>query len=892
MKPIAHAGHFDMPIRAAPFQRLQCKSETPYIPTDSQLNGAFVSRANPGLIHNLELLSLAKLENTGNGSQEYRQVKQMQPRVSTATVALAVAFVAATLLDDVDARPMHAEIEKETIKAELDEWLKTYGTDGPKNGFIPVTESRSLDDDLENRLQRFYLTKEQIEEARELNPMAEFSTDGPFTLMTMDEFKQRPPAVEKPKTLSEKEKKTPSSEETKNKDGNDTKQSKSNDKNGDEEKKTWAPATEGPVVVPMVRRLSNAGKSQYAYNGGDYSSNGEGGFQSTSDTYVKSSQQTYQSQSTPQTYQANNAGSANTGANTNQGWNFGDVSIKDSAQVAVVSGGTGNINNGNGNNGNTWNQQWTQPTGSSNNQWTPSSNNQWTPSPNNQWTPPANNQWTPPANNQWTEPPSANNPPAPAAPQTPTTPAPTDAPLPNARYQSPPTKAPPTKAPATKAPAPAAPAKKQKVTTTESTASDTARDSDSDSVDWSKSPCVNPPGLQAAQCIANGDKKAPEYSEQQLYLRDNGICTKSSYPYTSVEGGTAAACMRTCTPVKSGITGIAHLKSGDESALLGALKKQPVVVSVISNNPAWKQYRSGVITSCNIATVDHAVLAVGYDATTIKIKNSWGTDWGEDGFVRISRSPQGMGTCAPELGSADGIAASCASPVRQSPPPCHELFLPPLRLVGAHPDVKATALTRFVDENGAIRCGQRTDDGSTALLVEDDDPLGSLHFTGETATIEKVLAPVVPSQILGIGLNYRKHAKETNMPEPKFPVLFTKGVNALQHPHDPEAACNVTEEEALTTSVATPGKKGGGQWCRAKTFDTFCPLGPVQKSNTGDMIFSVAKLISQLSQDCTLPKGTLILTGTPEGVGVARNPPLFLAPGDMVEIEMSALASW
>ncbi|GMF14128.1 unnamed protein product [Phytophthora lilii] len=239
------------------------------------------------------------------------------------------------------------------------------------------------------------------------------------------------------------------------------------------------------------------------------------------------------------------------------------------------------------------------------------------------------------------------------------------------------------------------------------------------------------------------------------------------------------------------------------------------------------------------------------------------------------------------------------------------------------PDARATALTRFVDENGAVRCGQRTDDGSTALLVEDDDPLGNLHFTGETASVEKVLAPVVPSQILGIGLNYRKHAKETNMPEPKFPVLFTKGVNALQNPHDPvvipriaadppevdyecelavvlkEDCCNVTEEEALTfvggytcandiSARRWQGKKGGGQWCRAKTFDTFCPLGPVlmtpeaipdpqtleiatylngeqvQKSNTSDMIFSVAKLISQLSQDCTLPKGTLILTGTPE----------------------------
>ena len=236
---------------------------------------------------------------------------------------------------------------------------------------------------------------------------------------------------------------------------------------------------------------------------------------------------------------------------------------------------------------------------------------------------------------------------------------------------------------------------------------------------------------------------------------------------------------------------------------------------------------------------------------------------------------------------------------------------------------KATAITRFLDEHGAIRCGQRTDDGSTALLIEDDDPLGTLYFTGETAMIEKVLAPVVPSQILGIGLNYRQHAMETKMPEPKFPVLFTKGVNALQHPHDPvviprvasdppevdyecelavvlkESCCNVTKEEALTfvggytcandiSARRWQGKKGGGQWCRAKTFDTFCPLGPVlitpesipdpqtldiatylngeqvQKSSTSDMIFSVAEIISLLSQDCTLPKGTLILTGTPE----------------------------
>lgn len=137
---------------------------------------------------------------------------------------------------------------------------------------------------------------------------------------------------------------------------------------------------------------------------------------------------------------------------------------------------------------------------------------------------------------------------------------------------------------------------------------------------------------------------APVYAME--YVRDNGVCTESSYPYTSVEGGTAAACSKSCTPSKSGITDIVKLKPGDESGLLSAVKQQPVIASVTSDNTAWKQYVSGVITACDTATVDHAVLVVGYDATSIKIKNSWGTDWGEDGYVRISRSTQNMGTCA------------------------------------------------------------------------------------------------------------------------------------------------------------------------------------------------------------------------------------------------------
>ncbi|GMF14129.1 unnamed protein product [Phytophthora lilii] len=643
----------------------------------------------------------------------------MQPRVSSAAVALALAVTAIGLPTAVDARPMHAAIvdkyhrylaEKETVSAELEEWLKVYGPKGPKNGYIPVNESRSADDALEDQRQRFYLTKEQIFEAREANPMAEFGTDGPFTLMTMEEFKDylsnehvsnhdntdapktdapktNDPQIEKPKpeTLSDDNNNAQTTIKNNNDDDKKNKDNKSGD--GDNDKKTWAPATEGPLVISMVRRLRNEGKSQYAFDKNtDYSTNGES-YQSTSDTYTQTSQQTQQTYQS-ETYQSNTANSGSSGGHQNDGWNFGALSTGDSAQVAGVSSTY--------NTGNTWSWWGVNGWGGNNtwwggNNWWGGKNNWGTGSSNSQWTPPqsgsSNSQWTPP-DNQWTQPPSTdNNEQEAPAPQAPSTPAPTSAPTTPRPTKAPVTNAPAPVAPATpatKAPATAAPVtKKKKLEASEDTSTDAraAADSDSDSVDWSTSACVNPPSLQgqcgscwafatigaleAAQCIANGDKKAPNYSEQQLvscdtkdfgcnggapvyameYLRDNGICTDASYPYTEVDGGTAAACTKSCTPTKSGITEIAQIPAGDETALLSAVKQQPVIASVISDNTAWKQYMSGVITACPSATVDHAVLVVGYDATTIKIKNSWGTDWGEDGYVRISRSSAGMGTC-------------------------------------------------------------------------------------------------------------------------------------------------------------------------------------------------------------------------------------------------------
>ncbi|KAL4110379.1 hypothetical protein PRIC1_002070 [Phytophthora ramorum] len=541
----------------------------------------------------------------------------MQPRVSSTTVALAVAVMAVGMSDVTDARPMHAAIvskyhrylaEKEAVSTELDAWLKTYGPKGPKNGWIPVTESRSIDDDLEDQRQRFYLTKEQIYEAREANPMAEFGTDGPFTLMTMDEFKSflsnshvggddekekdtPSPQTDTPspttQTLSENENGTPATKESNVVSNSD---SNSKNKNDDKEKKTWAPATEGPQVIAAVRRLRASGKSQYAFNGGDYSTDSDESFQSTSDTYTQTSQQTYQSEST------NNGDNE---GNTNGEYNFNNVSPGDSSQVGTVSGGSNGGtttqswnwwgSNGWSTKSNTWwsgnnwswntggsaagssnSQQWTQPpsSGSSNTQW---NSQQWTQPPSSGS---SNTQWN---SQQWTQPPSSDN-----ANEEPTTPA----------------TQPPTEAPTTEAPAPVV----------------------------TEAPVTAPPSTPAPVPAT----KAPP----------------TAAPATAAPATAAPAPAAPATKKKSTTTVKDTKTAGDESALLSAVKQQPVIVSVASDNSAWKQYVSGVITACDTTTVDHAVLAVGYDATTIKIKNSWGTDWGEDGYVRISRSTQNKGTCS------------------------------------------------------------------------------------------------------------------------------------------------------------------------------------------------------------------------------------------------------
>jgi 2-keto-4-pentenoate hydratase/2-oxohepta-3-ene-1,7-dioic acid hydratase in catechol pathway len=226
---------------------------------------------------------------------------------------------------------------------------------------------------------------------------------------------------------------------------------------------------------------------------------------------------------------------------------------------------------------------------------------------------------------------------------------------------------------------------------------------------------------------------------------------------------------------------------------------------------------------------------------------------------------------------------------------------------------------------------QRNPDGSTSIIVEGREPIAIRH-------------------IIGIGRNYAAHADEQGAERPERPMLFTKNPASIALPGEDiviPAACQDREqvdyEGELAVIIASPArdvgadefesvllgycvandvsarwwqKKGaGGQFHRGKSFDTFCPLGPgvipveqitdpqsltiettlngeiVQSAPTSQMIFPVSSLIEQCSRGMTLLPGTVILTGTPAGVGMAQDPQRFLREGDTVKVSIEGLGT-
>ncbi len=244
----------------------------------------------------------------------------------------------------------------------------------------------------------------------------------------------------------------------------------------------------------------------------------------------------------------------------------------------------------------------------------------------------------------------------------------------------------------------------------------------------------------------------------------------------------------------------------------------------------------------------------------------------------------------------------------------------------------------------------RLPDGS---LVAVDSPSGGRVIAGElfaelrvtdvAASLSALAAPLDPINIFAIGRNYAAHAQETGSQPPERPLVFMKPTTAVLAPNGvirlPAPAPDVVDYEAELAVIigrrarrvsasealdfvfgytcandvsARDCQKSDKQWARAKGFDTFCPLGPwivpaaefdprdvhvisrlngetMQSARTSSMIFSVADLVSYLSHQFTLLPGTLILTGTPEGVGFVRQPPVLLRPGDTIEIEVEGI---
>jgi len=230
---------------------------------------------------------------------------------------------------------------------------------------------------------------------------------------------------------------------------------------------------------------------------------------------------------------------------------------------------------------------------------------------------------------------------------------------------------------------------------------------------------------------------------------------------------------------------------------------------------------------------------------------------------------------------------------------------------------------------------------------------GKYEVTDEVADIRLLLAPLALEDVKTVrclGLNYEKHAIESKLPIPKYPVLFYKPLTSLTGPTDPipvhplaqqgtgldyecelvavigKTCADVPESKALDYVLGYAVgndvshrewqiQRGGGQWSLGKGFDGWAPYGPgivsskvikdpqslqittkvngklVQESSTGDMIFGIAKTIAFLSQGTTLLPGDLIFTGTPQGVGMGRTPQLWLKNGDVVDVTLDGVGT-
>ncbi|MEA2014824.1 MAG: fumarylacetoacetate hydrolase family protein [Thermodesulfobacteriota bacterium] len=252
-------------------------------------------------------------------------------------------------------------------------------------------------------------------------------------------------------------------------------------------------------------------------------------------------------------------------------------------------------------------------------------------------------------------------------------------------------------------------------------------------------------------------------------------------------------------------------------------------------------------------------------------------------------------------------------------------------------------IVRFCSMRGELLYGVLHPDVPDTATVISGDIFGDIEISSRVERIKVFLPPVNPPNVIALGLNYSRHAVETGLHSPEIPVMFLKatssvighkapillpsvGAHEVDHEAEPaviigKTAKNVSPDDAdeyvlgYTCANDVSARdwqihKQQKQWARGKSFDSFCPIGPylvtkdevanpgtlkvrsilngevMQDSNTSDMLFDIPAIISNLSCSMTLLPGTVILTGTPDGVGFTRTPPVFLQHGDTITISI------
>ncbi len=263
----------------------------------------------------------------------------------------------------------------------------------------------------------------------------------------------------------------------------------------------------------------------------------------------------------------------------------------------------------------------------------------------------------------------------------------------------------------------------------------------------------------------------------------------------------------------------------------------------------------------------------------------------------------------------------------------------------------AVRLGVLQDEATVVPLSEAYRGSMTAFLAEGTAALQrareSLERTSVPLSEVQLLAPIAdPPKILCVGQNYRDHCEEQNQPIPERPILFSKYATAINDPEGtisllPGISDQIDYEAELAVVIGKQGRHiseaaameyvagylcandvtardiqfGDKQWVRGKTPDGFFPIGPylvtadeipdphtldisltlnghvMQRSNTSNLIFRIPYLISYFSRTMTLQPGDILSTGTPGGVGVFRNPPIFLKAGDVVTVTIQGLGT-